>query len=59
LRERDDRILRSAEFVRVRGSALAHCFNVEEGAEPLIRPSGTFSLKGRREEAKPKENPDG
>src|SRR5690606_16086278 len=38
---------RSAE-IRVRGAAPAHASMRVDGQEPLIRPSGTFSLKGRR-----------
>jgi very-short-patch-repair endonuclease len=36
---------------RVRGPALSHASMPADGAGPLIRPSGTFSLKGRRERA--------
>jgi hypothetical protein len=42
--------LRSAE-IRVRGPALSHAQTRSDSAGPLIRPSGTFSLKGRREQA--------
>gem|GEM_PF-2221717 len=33
----------------MRGAALNRVFDVWEDATPLIRTSGTFSLKGRRE----------
>ena len=35
---------------RVRGAAPLHASMLVAAAAPLIRPSGTFSLKGRREE---------
>ncbi|KQX42801.1 hypothetical protein ASD04_02225 [Devosia sp. Root436] len=37
----------------VRGAAPSHALMLKDSAAPLIRPSGTFSLKGRREKLTP------